>query len=82
MIDSPTKSIPLHADDVTSAVGGASGALTHLLPNTVGGSQVMDGQQLSDFLTEVRAVYESPEGFLRQLDASYPTGSAKAKRGR
>jgi CRISPR-associated protein Csc2 len=75
------KEHPLHADDVTSAMGGASGTLTHLLPSTVGGSQVMDGQQLSDFLAEVRTVYESPEAFLRQLDASYPS-PAKAKKGR
>jgi CRISPR-associated protein Csc2 len=76
------KEHPLHADDVTGAVAGPNGALTHLLPSTVGTYQVMDGQKLADFLSEVRETYEAPEAFLRQLDTSYPTSSTKAKKGR
>jgi len=75
------KEHPLRADKVAGAVAGTDGAFAHLLPGTVGAYEVMEGNSLADFLAEVRETYETPEGFLRQLDASYP-GPAKAKKGR
>ena len=75
------KEHPLHADEVTEAVTGTNGALTHLLPGTVGTYQVMEGQKLTALLAEVRETYEAPEPFLRQLDASYPS-PGKTKKGR
>jgi CRISPR-associated protein Csc2 len=75
------KEHPLRGDKVAEAVTETEGALAHLLPGTVGAYQVMEGQNLADFLAEVRETYAVPETFLRQLDASYPS-PAKAKKGR
>jgi len=75
------KEHPLRGDEVAEAVSGTNGALAHLLPDTVGTYQVMEGQNLAGFLAEVREIYESPEAFLRQIDASYPS-PAKTKKGR
>ena len=75
------KEHPLRGDEVAEAVSGTNGALAHLLPGTVGTYQVMEGQNLAGFLAEVREIYESPEAFLRQIDASYPS-PAKTKKGR
>ena len=76
-----SKEHPLRTDEVAEAVTGAEGTLARLLPGTVGAYQVMGGQRLADFLAEVRETYETPEAFLRQLDASYPS-PAKTKKGR
>jgi CRISPR-associated protein Csc2 len=75
------KEHPLRVDEATDAMTGTNGALTYLLPGTVGTYRIMEGQNLADFLAEVRETYEAPEAFLRQLDASYPS-PAKAKKGR
>jgi CRISPR-associated protein Csc2 len=75
------KEHPLHADDVAKAVTGENGALAHLLPQTIGGYQVMEGQPLAAFLTEIHETYKEPEPLLRRLDASYPA-PAKTKKGR
>lgn len=75
------KEHPLRADEVAKAVSRENGALAHLLPQTIGGYQVMEGQALAAFLAEVHEIYKEPEPFLRRLDASYPA-PAKTKKGR
>ena len=75
------KEHPLHADDVAQVVTGEKGALAHLLPQTIGAYQVMEGQALAVFLAEIHETYKGPEPFLRRLDASYPA-PAKTKKGR
>lgn len=75
------KEHPLRAGDVAKAVAGEDGALAHLLPQTIGGYQVMKGQALTAFLAEIHETYKEPEPFLLRLDASYPA-PAKAKKGR
>ena len=75
------KEHPLRADDIAKTVTGENGALAHLLPQTIGGHQAMEGQPLTAFLTEIHETYKEPEPFLRRLDASYPT-PAKPKKGR
>lgn len=75
------KEHPLRADDVAKAVTGKEGALVHLLPQTIGGFQALEGQALETFLAEAHETYKEPEPFLRRLDASYPA-PAKTKKGR
>lgn len=75
------KEHPLRGDDVAKVVIGERGALMHLLPQTIGPYQVMEGQPLATFLAEIQATYKEPESFLRRLDASYPF-PATAKKGR
>ena len=75
------KEHPLQTSTIVSAVTREDGALTDLLLETIGSYQVLSGQQLDAFLTEVKRTYEAPEAFLQRLDGSYPT-SATAKKGR
>ena len=73
------KEHPLQASTVVSAVTGENGALTDLLSETIGNYQVLSGQQLDSFLTEVRETYQAPEAFLQRLDESYPTPKTAPK---
>ncbi len=75
------KEHPLQIEKVTEAVLSAEGALETLLPSTLGPYKAMQGGELSGFLREVADVYESPEVFLRRLDASYPA-PPQARKGR
>ena len=76
-----TKDHPLQTSEIVSAVAGENGALADLLSETLGGYQLLSGQQLDGFLTELKETYKAPEAFLRRLDGSYPTPDT-AKKGR
>jgi CRISPR-associated protein Csc2 len=75
------KEHPLQTSEIISSLTGEKGDLTDLLSETIGGYQVLVGQQLGEFLAEVKKTYEAPEAFLQRLDGSYPT-PAKAKKSR
>ena len=76
------KEHPLQTSEIVSSITGEEGDLTDLLSETIGGYHVLVGQQLGEFLAEVKKTYEAPEAFLQRLDGSYPTTPTKAKKSR
>jgi CRISPR-associated protein Csc2 len=75
------KEHPLQMSAVIEATVGPQGALTVLLPQIIGPSEVLQTNELESFLAEIHEGYKAPEAFLRRLDASYPS-PARPQRGR
>jgi CRISPR-associated protein Csc2 len=67
------KEHPLQTSAIIEATVGPQGALSVLLPQMIGPSEVMQANDLENFLAEIHVVYKAPEAFLRRLDTSYPT---------